>query len=233
MSVVRARAPKMSREERAPAILAAARKLLETRGLVGTSVADVAAEANVSEATVFNYFSTRHDLISRVITDWMSPVIERLEADLAHMSDSGTCARLVFFASRHLGEMAAAPGMHQLIYREVHWDDYYLSTFHRLNQRYTRIVTRVIEEGKAAGEVRADVDVEVARDMFFGAFHHIGWRTLMNGRPLDTRATADRIGNQLFSGIAAAAAATRGRASDLERAIARLEQVTDRLDARN
>lgn len=216
----------MTREERGPAILSAARELLETRGLVGTSVAEVAARANVSEATVFNYFPTRRDLMFRVITEWMEPVITRLEKDVPHLK--GTQARIVFFASRHLREMQAAPGMHQLIYSEVHWDEYYGSTLHRLNQRYTRIVSWVIKEGQRNGEVRADIDPDLTRDMLFGTLHHVGWRTLMNDRALDIEATASQMAGQLFSGIRAHGEGS-GKTPDLKDAIIRLERAVEQL----
>src|SRR5438309_10259088 len=43
-------------------IFDAARRLFETKGFDGVSVAEVARAANVSEVTVFNYFSTKEDL---------------------------------------------------------------------------------------------------------------------------------------------------------------------------
>lgn len=226
MTVGRARVGKMAREEREPTILAATRELLETRGLGGTSMAEVAARANVSEATVFNYFPTRRDLMFRVITEWMEPVIARLEEDVAHIT--GTRARIVFFAARHLREMQAAPGMHQLIYREVHWDDYYGSTLHRLNQRYTRIVGWILKDGQRSGDVRADIDLDITRDLLFGALHHVGWRTLMNNRALDIEATANRIADPLFAGIRADYEGNE-EVPGLKDAIVRLERAVEQL----
>lgn len=212
------------RAEREPEILAAARQVMESNGLSGFVVSDVAVRAGVSEATVFNYFPARHDLIFRVISDWMMPVVERLEADMPRIE--GARARLAFFAARHLIETASAPGMHKLIYRELHWENYYGSTLHRLNQRYARLVTWIVDEGRRDGEVAENVDPALFRDSVFGALHHIGWRTLMNGRPLDIDLTADRIADQLFAGIAASAPRSRG---ELDAVVGRLESIVDRL----
>lgn len=195
MTVARRR----TREQREPEILAAARELLETRGLVGTSVAEVAARVGVSEATVFNYFPTRRDLMFRVISDWMTPVIDRLETDLRRIE--GVRARLGFLVERHFRDMAAAPGMHRLIYRELHWDDYYGTTLHGLNQRYSGLIVWIVNEGKRSGTLVDEADPELVRDMIFGALHHVGWRTLMNDRPLDFVAATDGIINQILRGI--------------------------------
>lgn len=218
---------RVKRDDRIEEVLAAARQLLETQGLVGTSVAEVASLAKVSEATVFSYFGTRRDLMFRVISDWMEPVIARLEIDVKLVE--GTLNRLNFFATRHLYELAAAPGLHQLIYRELHWDSYYGSLLHKLNQRYARVITWIIEQGKRDGEVKPDTDQEITRDMMFGTLHHVGWRTFMNNRPLDIGATAETIAKLVYGGIAIQEARS-DQADRLEAAIAKLVSITDHLE---
>jgi AcrR family transcriptional regulator len=224
----KAGAQKRRREEREPEILAAAREMLEAQGLVGTSVAQVAARAGVSEATVFNYFPTRRDLMFRVIADWMTPVIEQLRLDLRHVQ--GVQARLAMFCDRHLQETAAAPGLHRLIYRELHWENYYGSTLHRLNQSYTGLVEWILIEGRAAGEVRVDAEIPITRDMLFGALHHVGWRTLLNERSLDVPETADQIAGQIFRAVAAMPTAENASLDPVAAVVARLERVADRLE---
>lgn len=218
-------APRIKRDNRMLEILAAARKLLETKGLVGSSVAEIAAQANVSEATVFSYFKTRRELIFRVISDWMEPVIERLETDLSGIP--GAPARLTFFVRRHLHELAKAPELHQLIYRELHWDNYYGSKLHRLNQRYTQLVRWIIDEGIRSGEVSPEVDADIARDMVFGTLHHIGWRTFMNDRLLDIDAVSRTIVAQIFGGLVMSS--SNSQSKELSAAIARLEALADQL----
>jgi AcrR family transcriptional regulator len=82
-------------------------------GLIGATMADVAVIAGVSEATIFNYFATRQDLIDRVLTDWLEPVFDRLEADLAGVQ--GIQGRLTILVARLLKEMTTSPGMQRLM----------------------------------------------------------------------------------------------------------------------
>lgn len=187
------------KEHREPELLAAARALLEERGLSGMSMAEIGARAGVSEATVYKYFPNRRELMARVMSDWMSPVLQRMERDTDLIE--GTCARLQLLALIHFRDMAENPGLHQLIYRELHWEDYYGSPVHRLNQRYTRLVDGIITDGQRLGDVRSDIDVAFARDMLFGAFQHIGERTLLNGRPLNLERASKAVAEQLFGGI--------------------------------
>ena len=88
-------------EESRALILDAARRLFAARGLAETSMADVAAEAGVSRATVFNQFQSKHllldaiaagtlksyrDLLAGAVADEdasTSELVERLYAQMA------------------------------------------------------------------------------------------------------------------------------------------------------
>jgi TetR/AcrR family transcriptional regulator, fatty acid metabolism regulator protein len=211
------------RGQRETKILLAARQLLEERGHAGFAVAELAAQIGVSEGTVFNYFPTRRDLMFRVVRDWMAPVVDRLEADLQRVV--GAKNRLVFFSARHLIETAEAPGLHRLVYRELHWENYYGSDLHQINKRYAGLVTWIIAQGQAAGEIRPEVEPMIARDTLFGTLHHVSWRTLLNNRPLNFEQTAETIVEQFFIGIG-----TDSRPTGLDRAIDRLDAVSARLE---
>lgn len=206
------------RGQREADILVATRQLLEERGHSGFTVAEVAALIGVSEGTVFNYFPTRRDLMFRVVRDWMAPVVDRLGSDLQRIA--GTRSRLLFFCARHLIEAAEAPGLHRLVYRELHWENYRGSDLHEINRRYAGLVTWIIAEGQANGDIRQEVDPTIARDGLFGTLHHVTWRTLLDNRPLDFDKTAETIADQLFYGICAG-----NQPSGLDRAIDRLDAI--------
>lgn len=205
---------------REPEILEAARALVEERGLRGTSMADIAEKAGISEATVYKYFPNRRDLMARVVSDWMTPNLERMARDTARIE--GTAERIKLLILINFRDMAENPGMHELIYRELHWEDYYGSAVHGLNQRYARLVDSILTDGQRIGDVRPDVVIEYVRDMFFGAIQHVGERTLLNKRPLNIEAAVEAIARQLFAGIGIGGAASAGALSEVTR---RLESV--------
>lgn len=57
-------------------IVAAARKLFETRGVRATSIADIAKEANVTRELVYYHFANRNGLIEAVIDDYVEDLVE-------------------------------------------------------------------------------------------------------------------------------------------------------------
>lgn len=212
------------KEQREPEILAAARRLFESRGVDDTSVAAIAAEAGVSEATVFKYFANKQELIERVVHAWIEPYAEQLEKDVRTLS--GARARLEHIASRHLADMVRSPQLHIITYRNLRWDHYQESELRRLVQRWTRIGVWTIEQGVAEGEIRSDVDVTTVRDLFYGGLEQAGLRTALSGRFLDVDAQAKAIVNIVLSGIVAVTSARPTvPAERIEVAIAALERI--------
>jgi TetR/AcrR family fatty acid metabolism transcriptional regulator len=188
------------KDSRGPEILGAARQVFEATGYERASVAEIAALAGVSEATVYKYFDSKRELVNRVIEAWMAPLMEVLERDV--WERSGTAERLRLLAIRHLTEMDRAPGLHRLVYRELRWEGYAGSPFHRLNQHYAHLVEQVVAQGVTAGEIRAEVDPRMVRDLFFGGLEHAGWRMVATGSKLDLVSLAESLTSHLFLGVA-------------------------------
>ncbi len=216
------------KEQREPEILAAARRLFEAAGVDGTSVAAVAREAGVSEATVFKYFASKQDLIERVMRDWLEPAAAQLEADVRMIS--GAPARLELIASRHLADMVRSPQLHIIVYRDLRWGNNYRdSLVRKLVQRWTRVGVWTIQQGMADGEIRRDVHATAVRDVFYGGLEQAGWRTALSGRFLDVESEVRAIVAVVLSGIATAGsvppAPPAASAERVEVAIAALERI--------
>jgi TetR/AcrR family fatty acid metabolism transcriptional regulator len=215
------------KEQRAPEILAAAKRLFEAQGVEATSIAVIARDAGVSEATVFKYFSTKQGLVERVVEDWIAPLATQLETDVRVVA--GARARLTLIASRQLADMARSPQLYVITFRELRWRDYRDSQLRKLVQRWTRIGVWAIEQGISDGEIRQDVDVTAVRDVFYGGLEQTGWRTALSGRPLDPELWAKRITDTVLGGISAdkkrAPGASPALSDRVEVAIASLERI--------
>jgi AcrR family transcriptional regulator len=61
-------------------IAAAAVELFASRGFESVKVAEIAVRSNVSEATVFNYFPTKEDLIYSRLGDLRADLLERIRS---------------------------------------------------------------------------------------------------------------------------------------------------------
>lgn len=205
-------------------ILVAARECLEEVGQTGASVEMIGRRAGVSEATVYKYFGTKHELLGAVIEAWMVPVIESLRSEL-HVLDP-ISERLFVMARRHLEEMRRNPRIHEVVYRELRWADYRGSAFHRYNQLYAGIFRSVFVEAVKKGELRPNLDVPLCRDIFYGGLEHLGQRTFFSGREINLDEEARRYSQTLLRGWSAGTVAScPDHAERIEKAVSALERL--------
>jgi AcrR family transcriptional regulator len=165
---VEGRRERKKREMRAR-IYQAARKLFAEQGLEGTTVEQVAAEADVAQATFFNYFPSKQ----AVLREMTAEVFEFLHALLERQlrAPASTRERLERFAA------AAADGIGQArnLAREVLLELMRSSARPGgpppyLEQIHEPFVA-VIREGQHRGEVRSDCDARYLAEMVVGMFN--------------------------------------------------------------
>jgi AcrR family transcriptional regulator len=196
-------------------ILAAARALLEAEGTLDLPVARIAAAAGVSEATVYKYFSGKQGLIDRVLLEWAMPLIDTLTTELPRLPDLR--AQLAAVARNYLRSMGETPRLHQLFYQELRWTNYRGSPLHQLNQRLSTMLGDCLQAAVDRGELCADLDLTMVRDMLFGGLEHIAMRTSLIGRPLAVNEEAARYVSMMMTGLA-----PRPALAELNAVVARL-----------
>jgi AcrR family transcriptional regulator len=80
-------------------LLAAARELFASRGLEGTTIADIAARADVATGSFYNYFSTKEAVLQALLEDELSKQRALLEKRQSQVEDP---TEKISVAHRHL-----------------------------------------------------------------------------------------------------------------------------------
>lgn len=218
--------------DRRAAILRAAGEVFLDHPFEQASIAEIAERAGCVEGTIYTYFGSKRELLDAVLADFYDRLIGDIEPRLERLS--GSRARLEFLVRRHLRIGAEEPRVAAMIIRESRTQTVYFgSGLHALNRRYSRFLLRALADAQACGEVRADVDPRLVRDMVFGGLEHVVWNALGRGEPLDVDARAAMLVSLLVDGLrpqaplAAApdsATAAAGALQALEARLARVEQ---------
>jgi AcrR family transcriptional regulator len=160
------------------AILRATLDLLAEHGLEGLTVEAVAARAGVGKATVYRRWSTKQELAAAALETLRFPVPPAMpgstfrEQFLAFGRERLQSARRTRYhrlMPRLLSEAADDPELHELC-RSV------------LVDPARAIGAAMLQGAIARGEVRADVDVELAIDRLFGP---LVYRLIITGGKLD------------------------------------------------
>jgi len=157
--------PARRRQARAPGkgrIASAARRLFARRGYAGTSMADIAAAAGVSKATVFHHFGNKRGLYQALIADaaigFREQIVPLLDAE------GETEAGLGAFAAAHVERLARLRGTMRLIMREMLEGSPGSLEVLRGGEmaRNFSLVVEALRRGQAAGKVRTDADPGLA-----------------------------------------------------------------------
>lgn len=88
MTWQRARNPEQ-KEQRRTDILDATARLFEAQGLDGVSLNGIAAEAGISKANIYRYFSSREEIFLHLLLDYYQQWVVTLERALAPLAGSG------------------------------------------------------------------------------------------------------------------------------------------------
>jgi AcrR family transcriptional regulator len=132
-------------------LLEAARTLFAQRGLE-VSMDDIAAEAGVGVGTAYRRFRSREEIVDALFDDYFATMVARVRAA---ESDPDPWHALVEFFLGSLRMQAANRGFKQLLFSSAEGHE----KVTKMRGTVAPAMERLVERAKAAGELRADVEV--------------------------------------------------------------------------
>jgi AcrR family transcriptional regulator len=168
-------------EQRERDILEAAIDLFGEEGFHDVSTRKIAARAGVSEGTLFNYFSSKNELMRAILGRIYEELTNNASVILRDELDSRK--RLQLLAENHITVMSRDNALFMRMiqaYMNVDLGGYTKirdSVLHKMNLSYAWVFDVTVKEAVARGEVREDVNLSALRDLFFGGLEYAS-RTL-------------------------------------------------------
>jgi TetR/AcrR family transcriptional regulator, fatty acid metabolism regulator protein len=186
-------------QDRYDAILDAAKGAFADKGFEGTSIADIARIAQISDGLVYRYFRNKRELLYEVLRKFYERILLDLETQ-AFKHDAFS-ARLEALIRRHLEVFVSDTDLCRLFISEVRTaSDYEGSSIQELNRLYTSVLVRIVKDAVKTGEVRPEVNPKLLRDVIFGAIEHLAWRHVNGKGQLRVTQTARDLTIMLTSG---------------------------------
>ncbi|HEY3711234.1 MAG TPA: TetR/AcrR family transcriptional regulator [Amycolatopsis sp.] len=178
-------------------LLQQATKLFAKKGFDRTSVQEIVEAAGVTKGAMYHYFGSKDDLLYEIY----ARVLREQTAQLEKVADSDAPlrARLATAASDVVVSSIENLDDNTIFLQSMHQ----LSTEKRKavraeRRKYHERFRRLIEEGQAGGDFRADKPADLVVDFFFGSVHHLGsW--YRRGGPLGAREVGDHFADLLLS----------------------------------
>jgi AcrR family transcriptional regulator len=201
--------PRTRSDRATAAILSAARELLEERGLKRLSVDAIAARAGVSKATIYRWWPSKAAVVMDAFLAGTGPRMPFPDTGSAREDLRRQLRSVIrlFNDPRTRGPFVA------LIAESQHDPELAKALRERFIASRRAAAREVFVRGQARGELRDDLDVEIAIDALYGALYY---RLLVSGEPLRPR-YADALLDQLYPQALAAAPRSRRRRAGTSR----------------
>jgi TetR/AcrR family fatty acid metabolism transcriptional regulator len=171
-------ANKTSSEDTRTRILRAATKHFAEHGYQKATISQITRLAGLSEATVYEYFESKEDLLLTIPNVWVSEAIEELQEQLFGIK--GSVNQLRKFLWWYLRYIEKEPLIASVVFLFLKGNRSFVDTpvYNNVRTFYGRLL-KIFEEGRDAGEFREDLNPYVARSIFLGTIEHMVIRWLM------------------------------------------------------
>jgi TetR/AcrR family fatty acid metabolism transcriptional regulator len=167
-----------SKENTRVRIINSAKKLFAEQGYQKTTIVDISKQAGLSEAALYEYFQGKEDLLLTIPDLWVSELLEDLDEQLFGVR--GAENKLRKYLWWYLRRIEQSPLDAKIVYLFLKTNANFLNTevYANVKKLYSYLV-EIFEEGLKTGEMKADLDSRIARDIFVGTLDHIITRWLL------------------------------------------------------
>ncbi|MEL7367559.1 MAG: TetR/AcrR family transcriptional regulator [Myxococcota bacterium] len=179
--------------DRRKQILKAAVEVFADRGFHRTRVSDIAKQAGVAYGLIYHYFDSKDHVLNCVFDEnWavFLKVIEGFRDD----PDRSAPDKLKGISALLIDALEVAPSTIQVLIQEVARSDRFVQTekIRAFNAAFS-VVRSIIESGQTAGDIKAEIDPEVAAYAFFGALETICTGFMLKTEPFSDQRHMERV----------------------------------------
>jgi TetR/AcrR family fatty acid metabolism transcriptional regulator len=181
-------------------ILEGALKVFGERGFEATTISAICKAANISDATLYEYFSSKEDVLFTIPELYTRREIERMK-NVAHYIHSAKekmrviiQSYLEFYENNRLYTSVA------LLTLKGN-KNFMKSPSYGVVREASRSIVEAFNEGVAEGEFRDDIDGYIVRNMVLGFIEHLTIQWLLVGRPKHISEYRDTIFDMVMRAI--------------------------------
>ena len=168
-----------SRKDR---IMDAALRIFAEKSFPEATISEISKEAGVSEATIYEYFGTKEDLLFAIPEKISNDTFEESESVLPYIKDVEGRMRAILFSYIQLYQ--DNPHYSALVLLQLMSNKRFRQTeAHAAIRRSAHRLLDCIRDGIADGTFRADADAYLIRSLLMGTIEHLFIHWHMQGMP--------------------------------------------------
>lgn len=158
------------RQQTRARVVQAAKDLLPERGVDGTTAVELAAAADISRATFFNYFASKQELLTALWEEQVGNLAEEVSARLAEPLTTEARVRLLF--ADLLAALERRPGYLAAVATELERGSD-PDTLRQRRDLFQAQLRRIVDAGLAQGDVRTDCEPALLCDMIGAVYQSV------------------------------------------------------------
>jgi TetR/AcrR family fatty acid metabolism transcriptional regulator len=160
----------------------------------------VAREAGVSDATIYEYFSSKEELLFSIPGETAKRGKDSLEFQLAHIRGASNKVRSIIYS--YLWFYENHPDYASVAMLILKQNRKFLETdAYRDVQELSRVIIRVIQEGIANGEFKGEINPYLVRSVMLGTIEHMIVRKILHGIPKNLLDFVDPLTDLIIEGM--------------------------------
>jgi TetR/AcrR family fatty acid metabolism transcriptional regulator len=186
--------------ERKKKILASATKIIGEKGFQNATIAEIAKEAGIGDATIYEYFRNKEDLLLAIPVETTKDLIADINEHM--MGIKGAFNKLRKFIWWWLNYVEKNPGYGVVVLLELKTSKTYVSTeAYQAARNFYQIILDILKEGQEEEAIKKEINLYLARSLCVGAMEHIIIRWLLKDRKYSLLQYADELADLLIDSL--------------------------------
>ncbi len=183
-------------------ILEAASEVFGRKGFGGATIAEIAGKAGIAEASIYQHFKSKEDLLLSVPGKWFDELAVKLERVFA--GDLTPSERLLYLLRRWALDFQTKEWETRILILELYRNPaFYNSQAYRFTHRFWKLIRKTVEEGRGTGHFRQDFRTDYYLHLIQGTFEHEALARMMLHRKKPTPTNTEQMIHLLLRAIRA------------------------------
>ena len=129
------------------------------KGYGGATISEIAGKAGIAEASIYQYFKSKEQLLLSVLGNWFIELADELERFFWALNPY---ERLLYLLRRWALDFQTREWETRVLILELYRNPkFYESQEYRNTRRFWRLIRSIVEAGRKSGDFRKDFEVEL------------------------------------------------------------------------
>ena len=180
-------------------IIEAAVVVIAENGYHQSQISKIARQAGVADGTIYLYFKNKEDVLISVFKEKMAMFVQKINEVIAGKETAAE--KLFVMIESHFKILSSDKKLAIVTQLELRQSNKDLRfKINEVLKEYLSVLESILEYGKERGELKADLDIRLARQMIFGTMDETATTWVLNEHKYDLVALAPKVHSLILNG---------------------------------